>query len=179
LVKQASGNSEKWVERLSLLFDFEDKNLFKQRVQVSKEYQGRAEDEIRFQNYAEKVPDNLVSSLEESTIENIKNKQLILGKRYREEEMNWANQISAKIIKTVKAEYTREMKKQFVVNEMKDLSTHPKFDDLRIKIRHKTNHIKFYATIDKLDYEDTNFGVLAKKLKLNHSTREPKLVEAL
>lgn len=93
--------------------------------------------------------------------------------------MNWANQISAKIIKTVKAEYTRDMKKQYVLNEMKDVSTHPKFDDLRIKIRHKACHVKFYGTIEKLDYEDTNFGVLAKQLKLNHSTREPKLVEAL
>jgi hypothetical protein len=156
------GHSQKWVERLSLLFDFEDKNLFKQRVQICKHYQQRAEDEIRFQNYAEKVPEDEVSDLNEDWVENIKYKSWIKKKKYKDEDLLWASQLSGKIMKTVKPEYTREMKKCHVLSEMKNSKSHPKFKDLRIKVRSQNNIIPFYGTIDKLEYDNMNFSQLSE-----------------
>ena len=101
---------QKWVERLSLLFDSEDKHLFKRRVQMAKFYQKRAEDEIRFQNYSLKIQDDKVSKLNEDWIENIKYKAWIRHKKYKDDDLLWAAQIANKIIKTVQAEYIREMK---------------------------------------------------------------------
>ena len=158
LVKMVEGNTQKWVERLSLLFDFEDKNLFKQRVQICKHYQQRAEDEIRFQNYAEKVPENEISQLNEDWVENIKYKSWIKKKKYKDEDLLWASQLSGKIMKTVKAEYSREMKKCHVLSEMKNKSTHSKFKELRVNVRNQPNLVPFYGTIDKLEFHDQNFS---------------------
>ena len=169
---------QKWVERLSLLFDFEDKNLFKQRVQLSKFYQKRAEDEIRFQNYAQKIPDEKVSELSEDWKEEIKYKSWIKKKKYRQDELLWAAQLSSKIMKTVEAEYSREMKNCYVLNEMKDKKKLEKFKKLRIAIRKPEKKIPFYGTIDKLKY-DKSFKQLSDKLISSHSTREPQLVDAL
>lgn len=171
--------TQKWVERLSLLFDFEDKNLFKQRVQLCKHYQQRAEDEIRFQNYSEKVPENEISELSEDTVENIKYKSWIKKKKYKDDDLIWASQLSGKIMKTVKAEYTREMKKCHVLNEMKNRASHPKFKELRIKVRSQINSVPFYGTIDKLEYDKHSFNQLSSHLMDNHSTHEPWIVEAL
>lgn len=114
------------------MFDFEDKNLFRQRVKICKFYQKRAEDEMRFQKYASKVPENEVSDLSEETIENIRMKSWIKKKKYKDDDLIWANQISSKIMNTVKAEYTRDMKKCYVLSEMINKKNHAKFKELRI-----------------------------------------------
>jgi hypothetical protein len=85
------GNYQKMVERLSLLFDFEDKNQFKQRVQICKFYKQRAEDEKNFQEYAVTIPDSNVSQLREEWIKNIQDKAWIKKKKYSDFDLGWAN----------------------------------------------------------------------------------------
>ena len=167
------------VERLSLLFDFEDKNQFKQRVQICKFYKQRAEDEKNFQEYAVTIPDSNVSQLREEWIKNIQDKAWIKKKKYSDFDLGWANQITANIIETVKAEYNREMKKCYVLAEMKDKVNNQKFKDMRIQVRSHVDTVPFYGTIDKLDYEKLNFGQLSEKLAQNHSTKQKEIVEAL
>ena len=108
LVKMVSKGIQKYVDRLSLLFDAEDKVKFKERVQLCKHYQRRAEDEIRFQNYAESIPDSNVSTLSLEWEKEIKHKTLD-KKRMKEEDYNWGHQMFKKAIRTVEAEYAREM----------------------------------------------------------------------
>ena len=54
---------EKWVGRLSLLFLSEDQVKFQERVELSKQRQKNADDEIRFLNYVNKQTDRVASFL--------------------------------------------------------------------------------------------------------------------
>lgn len=178
LVKLKDGSFQKEVERLSLLFDEEDKNLFKKRVQLAKHYHKRAEDEIRFQTYTEKVSEEQVSKLSEDWIKNIQEKALVRRKKYTEDELVWAKHLSNKIMNTVRAEYIREMKNMVVLNEMKDRKNHQKFQELRIQVRKEEVHIPLYGTIGLLEYHRP-FPELAHKLSNSHTTKIPQLVQAL
>lgn len=146
---------------------------------LCKEYQRRAEDEIRFQDYAEQIPDNKVSVLSEDWVRHIKKKSAPKKRsRLSDEEIGWQRQMTEKILNTVRAEYVREMKKCMVLSEMKDKKTHKKFNDLRINLRKETHQVNYYGTIRKLDYE-RSFIKLQGDLALNHTTRDSKLVEML
>ena len=56
-------NSVKWVVRLSVMFKDEDQDAFKQRVELSKQRQQNAEDEMRFLKYVDSQPDKQASVL--------------------------------------------------------------------------------------------------------------------
>jgi hypothetical protein len=107
LVKHVENGVQKYVERLSLLFDQEDKNQFKERIYQCKYYQRRAEDEIRFQNYAETIPLEKVSILSQKWIENILQKTLPSRRKVREDEQAMLISGGNRMIKTVEAEYVQ------------------------------------------------------------------------
>ena len=172
------GSQQKWVERLSLLFDKEDKTLFRKRVRLSKEYQLRAEDEIRFQDYAEEVPSTQISTLPDQWARQIKRKVARRKGRSTEEDIAWEKTLTEKILNTVREEYMREMKKMVVLTEMKDKKNAGKFKDLRIQLRKPVHTVQYYGTISKLHYE-RSFKDLFSKLVNNHTTKEPALVSAL
>lgn len=61
---QLPGNGlTKYVGRLSLLFHLEDPEKFKERLQLAKERQEIAEDEMRFYYFVDSQPDETVSFL--------------------------------------------------------------------------------------------------------------------
>lgn len=91
IVKILINGNQKLVSRLSLMFLNEDHAKFMERVQVCKQRQQRAEDEIRFFKYVEEKSDDLVSSLDADTRRNILMKT---KKRKMEEE----NQIVGRLI---------------------------------------------------------------------------------
>lgn len=53
----------KWVVRLSLMFKDEDSEAYKERVELSKQRQSNAEDEVRFKQFVDSQPSSLVSSI--------------------------------------------------------------------------------------------------------------------
>ena len=150
LVKHVDSGVQKSVDRLSLLFDDEDRNQFKDRVQQAKYYQRRAEDEMRFQNYAEQVDNNMVSKLSKTWIREIIHKSLSKRRKTREEDLVYAEGLAHKIIQTVEAEYLREMKKCFVLSEMLEKTNKDRFVKLKIAIRKELKKIPYYGTIGKL-----------------------------
>jgi dynein heavy chain, axonemal len=56
---------EKYVGRLSLLFEDEDPDKFKERLELCKSRQQDAEDEIRFFKYVDEQPMHLASTVSE------------------------------------------------------------------------------------------------------------------
>jgi dynein heavy chain len=150
LVKHVENGVQKYVERLSLLFDQEDKNQFKERIYQCKYYQRRAEDEIRFQNYAETIPLEKVSILSQKWIENILQKTLPSRRKVREEEQAMLISGGNRMIKTVEAEYVREMKKLFVLAEMQDKVKKDKFSPMKIELRRDNKMVDYYGTLGEL-----------------------------
>jgi len=157
LVKMIDKGIQKHVDRLSLLFDLEDKMKFKDRVLLCKHYQKRAEDEIRFQNYAESIGDERVSILSPEWERAIQNKVLD-KKRMREEEYNWGLVQFKKAIRTAEAEYLREMKKCIVLREMMDEKNHEKFKNKRIKLRRNKKVIPYLGIIGKILPQERYYG---------------------
>lgn len=140
---------QKHVDRLSLLFDKEDKTKFKERVQLCKYYQKRAEDEIRFQNYAESIPDEKVSSLNLEWEKAIQLK-VVDKRKMKEEDYNIGLAAFKRTIRTVEAEYLREMKKCIVLREMMDQKMTEKFGNRRIKLRKNKKIVPYLGIIGKI-----------------------------
>jgi dynein heavy chain len=170
LVKQVDSGVQKAVDRLSLLFDEEDRNQFKDRVQQAKYYQKRAEDEMRFQNYAEQVENSSVSTLSKIWIRDILQKSLTKKRKTKDDDVAYGETLAHRIIQTVEAEYLREMKKCFVLSEMKDKNSKEKFNKLKIAIRKELRKIPYFGTIGRLPslpFYHMRSHQLAKKLLIS------------
>jgi hypothetical protein len=184
LVKMVDKGIQKYVDRLSLLFDTEDRIKFKERVLLCKHYQKRAEDEIRFQNYAEAIPDEGVSTLSPEWQRQIQMKVLD-KRRAKEEDYNWGLTQFKKAIRTAEAEYLREMKKCIVLRQMQDPNHQEKFRNKRIKIRRTKKVIPFLGIIGKILPQekyygfDSYFNFMKEHLKQKHISKQAKLVEAV
>lgn len=148
LVKILLNGSEKYVSRLSLMFLTEDHNKFMERVQVCKQRQQRAEDEIRFFKYVESKNDQLVSSLDNETYKNI----LMKTRKKKEEENQIIGRLINSLMEQVQMEYKLFMKKVVVLKEMQDPENLEKFKNLRIKLRYIKGEIPFFGTIAKFDF---------------------------
>lgn len=148
LVKILLNGQEKFVSRLSLMFLIEDHAKFMERVQVCKQRQQRAEDEIRFFKYVEGKNDDLVSNLDNETHRNI----LFKTKKKREEENQTTTRLINSLMEQVKMEYKLFMKKFVVLREMQDPGNLEKFRRSRIKLRYIKGEIPFFGTIAKFDY---------------------------
>lgn len=148
LVKILLNGSEKYVSRLSLMFLTEDHSKFMERVQVCKQRQQRAEDEIRFFKYVESKNDQLVSSLDEETYKNI----LMKTRKKKEEENQIIGRLINSLMEQVQMEYKLFMKKVVVLKEMLNAENLEKFKNLRIKLRYIKGEIPFFGTIAKFDF---------------------------
>ena len=63
-------NKKKWVNRLSLWFDFEDPIKFKERLKICEQRLKRAEDEYKFFKYVENLPNYVSSNFDKKVIYN-------------------------------------------------------------------------------------------------------------
>jgi dynein heavy chain len=54
----------KWVGRLSVMFMWEDQVKFQERVELSKQRQRNADDELRFLGYVDKQNEKVASSIQ-------------------------------------------------------------------------------------------------------------------
>ena len=82
---------------------------------------------MRFQNYAEQVDSSLVSTLSKVWIRDILQKSLTKRRKSKDDDLAYAETLAHRIIQTVEAEYLREMKKCFVMSEMKEKLNKEKF----------------------------------------------------
>jgi len=184
LVKVVERGIQKHVDRLSLLFDKEDKTKFKERVQLCKYYQKRAEDEIRFQNYAENITDDKVSHLNPEWEKAIQSK-VLNKKSMKEEEYNNGLFAFKKVIRTVEAEYLRQMKRCIVMREMMDKEMTDKFQSKRIKLRKNKKIVPHLGIIGKILPQsryngfDSFFNFMRESLKQRHISKTRKLIEAV
>ena len=105
---------------------------------------------MRFQNYAEQIDFNLVSTLSKEWIKEIKIKSLSKRRKLRDEDIAYIETLANKIINTVDAEYLREMKKCYVLSEMMEKAKKDKFTKLKIAIRREVKKIPYYGTIGRL-----------------------------
>ena len=118
---------------------------------LCKEFQKRAEDEIRFQSYAETIPDDQVSTLSEDWQNSIHHRSVDRHK-FKDQDLVWANQLYSKWIKTAQAEFVREMKKCIVMRQMKAPRMKEFFKQKRIDLRLVKKQVPFYGTIGKVQF---------------------------
>ena len=161
LVKIMLNGHEKYVSRLSLMFLNEDHAKFMERVQVCKQRQQRAEDEIRFFKYVEGKSDELVSVLDVEAKKNILSKTR--GKK-KDEESQSTSRLIESLMGQVEMEYKLFMKKVVVLGEMQEAINTDKFKNLRIKMRFIKNEIPFLGTIAKFDYSKENMDNVKIKI---------------
>lgn len=154
LVRILLNGHEKVVSRLSLMFLNEDHAKFMERVQVCKQRQQRAEDEIRFFKYVESKSDELVSTLDTDTKRNILSKT---RKRRGEEENQITTRLVEGLMSQVDQEYKLFMKKVVVLREMQEPGHQEQFKGLRIKMRFIKGEIPFFGTIARFDFPKKDY----------------------
>lgn len=139
---------------------------------------------MRFQNYAESTPTGAVSKLAPDWEKQIQNKVLD-KRRMKEEDYNSAMWQFKKAVRTVEAEYLREMKKCIVMREMMDDNNRQKFRNKRIKLRRNKKVIPYLGIIGKILPQgkfsgfDSYFEFMRESLKQRHISKQGKLIEAV
>lgn len=63
-VRIGESGVEKWIGRLSVMFLWEDQIKFQERVELAKQRQRNADDELRFKNYVDKQSDKVASTIQ-------------------------------------------------------------------------------------------------------------------
>lgn len=122
---------KKYVGRLSLYFLKEDYQKFKQRVHQCKFYQQRAENQLVLIKYIESINDIHVSPLPTPMINQILSKLLI---KKNNPQYHFEQTIISGMMKIVRTEYLREMKKCFVQEELKDPNKRAFFAQKKIQM---------------------------------------------
>jgi len=150
----------KYVGRLSLLFHDENPDRFRYRLELAKQRQFVAEDELRFLKYVESLPNDQAPELSEATKKAIINK--VVRRRKKDDEEYNPNSIANHIDEVARL-YKLHTKKFNVIMDMKNPETHEKYKSLRIKIRHRDESVPFYALFEKLDYPYLEYSKQVKK----------------
>jgi len=154
LVQVVNQPTLKYVGRLSLQFNDEDPEKFKRRVDLAKERQFTAEDELRFYKYVDSQSDSNVSLLQPEEKKKIQNK--LFTKKGKDEKMYNLKSLES-LMDEVEKLFKLHMKKFNIISEMKDPQTHYKFNTLRIKIRERDEEVPYYALFDQLAYNFRDF----------------------
>ena len=162
MVKIMVNGNEKMVSRLSLMFKGEDHAKFMERVQLCKQRQQRAEDEIRFFKYVEAKNDDFVGFLDLEAKRNILAKTRKIKKN--EEESQQVTRLIDGLMKQVEMEYKLFMKKVVVLREMQEEDGGEKFRALRIRMRFIKGEIPFYGTIGRFDFPKKEYMDIVKNL---------------
>ena len=72
LVRVCTNDQQKWIRKLSLRFNFEDKTLFHERLNMAKGLYLRALDDGRFLEHLEAMPSEQIRGLSETQREKLK-----------------------------------------------------------------------------------------------------------
>lgn len=153
----------KYVGRLSLMFHEEDSDKFKMRVELAKDRQRVAEDEIRFQNYVDSLDSSVISELLPKSKRSIVTK--VIKRKTKEGDEDYNMNKLADLMNDVENLYKLHMKKYNVIVDMKDPDVHPLYAEKRIKIRNNDRKIPYYNLFEKLKYM---FDDVVKKVKDVH-----------
>jgi len=163
---------EKEVHRLSLRFLDEDSSLFEERVRNSRELQQNYEFELRYLNYIDDLPANLVSQLRKDQKEIILRRSKETFKEFSAEK--YVEQFK-QLVSVVDEEYVRAMKQCIVLRKMQDPENDSEFQSARIPIRRKVKTVPEFGTIG-IVYE-TPFAKTQKLLLVHHWYRMKDVVQ--
>jgi len=172
LVQVLNQPTLKYVGRLSLQFNDEDPQKFKLRLDLAKERQLTAEDEMRFYKYVDSQSDTNISLLQPEEKKKIQNK--LFTKKGNEKMYNLKSLES--LMDEVEKLFKLHMKKFNIISEMKDPQTHYKYNTLRIKVRERDEEVPYYALFDQLAYNFRDFQVQVKE---QHPSANKKVVLCL
>jgi len=173
LVQVVNQPTLKYVGRLSLQFNEEDPQKFKKRLDLAKERQLTAEDELRFYKYVDSQPDSSVSLLEPEEKKKIQSK--LFTKKGKDEKTYNLKSLEG-LMEEVEKLWKLHMKKFNIISDMKDPQTHYKYNTLRIKIRERDEVVPYFALFDQLVY---NFRDFQAQVKAEHPSANKKVVLCL
>jgi hypothetical protein len=155
----------KYVGRLSLLFHDENPDRFRYRIELAKQRQIIAEDELRFLKYVSSLPDEQVHDLQEVSKKAILNK--VVRRRRKDEEEYNVNSL-ANHINEVEKLYKLHTKKFNVIMDMKNAETNEKYQSSRIKMRERDESVPYYALFEKLEYPYADYFKKVANLEIEY-----------
>ena len=138
LVKLVKTQEVKHVIRLSLIFNFEDQQLFFNRLNLAKNLMNNAADDLRFVQYINQINDTEISKMSATAKENI------LSKVKFDEKFK---QYNSDLIDEVLNNYSLNLKKSIVLKQMQSSQNFNKFHLLRISIRKPLKLVPIYGTV--------------------------------
>lgn len=160
-VKDQSTGQIKLVTRLSILFLDEDPQAFLKRVKDCKMLQKNVKDELAFTALVDSISPDHVSVLSKQRRFNL------LKKSMREKTDIGREKIAETfkhLLRVVEEEYVRQMKKCILLREMQNVSTHERFQNLKVPIRLPCRAAPYLAVVKIPEYSyDTNYNKFASQ----------------
>ena len=144
-ILKEDGNFKKYVSRLSLYFKKENFAKFKERIVQSKIFQQKAHDKNVFYKYVESIDDGKVSPMPATMINYIFKK--VLSGKFKTKDFEINQTLASKMMQLIKYEYLMEMKKYYVIEELKDPSKADFFAQKKITYPVKSKKRKEYSII--------------------------------
>lgn len=175
-ILKEDGNFKKYVSRLSLYFKKESFTKFKERIMQSKMFQQKAHDKMVFYRYVEAIDDNNVSPMPATMINHIFKK--VLNGKFKIKDLKTNQALASKMMQIIKSEYLREMKKYYVIEEIKDPRKTEFFKQKKITYNLKTKSQTEYSIILESKIRK-NFGEKLKALGSQNFVRNNYMHEAL
>jgi dynein heavy chain len=163
-VRVLSTGLVKKVNRLSIKFNDEDPELFKQRLSQGRKLQKDYEGELRFLNYIDAVPTEKVSQLASQTKNHILDLALATLRNFP---FDRYRSFAQDIMTVVEEEYVRAMKQTIIQRKMMDPSNDLEFASLNLRVRRKAKHFPYYGTIH-IEYPEDSFMQYRHKVDAAH-----------
>jgi hypothetical protein len=155
-------SQEKLVTRLSLLFYAEDPELFKQRVNLCKTRMKNVEAELRFTDLVDSIPTDAVSSLSAERCESFRKK---CTTDYDNFDPSLVYKNFMHLMRVVKEEYVRQMKKCIVLKEMEDPDNYEKFEKKKVPLRISKKTTPYFGVVKCAKY---NFRENRQLIEMAH-----------
>ena len=171
IVKVIATGQEKLVTRLSLLFYAEDPEMFKERVNLCKNRQKNVEAELRFTDLVDSIPSDAVSSLSAERCESFRRK---CTTDYDNFDPSLVYKNFMHLMRVVKEEYIRQMKKCIVLQEMNDPANKEKFLKKKVPIRLVKKTSPYFGVVKCAKY---NFREFRNLIEEQHWCSDPDVAE--
>ena len=153
LVRVCTNDQQKWIRKLSLRFNFENKTLFHERLNMAKGLYMRALDDQRFMQYIQNMPMESVRALSEA-----KKESLVAKAGANSQDTRSIN----KLLDEVGEQYNAFNKKSVVLKEMSRAENAGRFEEKRIQLRDSVKDIPMFGSING---EITKYQYLFNKQK--------------
>ncbi|EGR32288.1 hypothetical protein IMG5_089580 [Ichthyophthirius multifiliis] len=151
LVKIMDTGFEKWVIRLSILFNEENKEKYFERINLAKERKKQIRDDKRFLEYLDGIQENI--QIQDKWKKEILNLVFKKGVDFKEEIKEIKNvSLLPELLREVEKEYVRFIKKGIVLREIQDPQNLQKWKDAKIQNRNFQKIIPLIGTVQILDY---------------------------